>query len=82
MVVVVVVVGGCRWHCGSGRSGGKPTQWRLWQQDQLIEHRQERGHGPGRRSKGSVSSSGFKTALISSRAMDKVLCTHSAVHPP
>jgi hypothetical protein len=25
----MVVVGGSRWHCGSGRSGGKPTQWRL-----------------------------------------------------
>jgi hypothetical protein len=43
--MVVVVVGGCRWHCGSGRSGGKPTQWRLWQQDQLIEHRQQAREG-------------------------------------
>jgi hypothetical protein len=25
----MAVVVGCRWHCGSGRSGGKPTQWRL-----------------------------------------------------
>ena len=42
------------------------TQWQLGYQDQLIEHRQERRHGPGRRSKGSGSSSGFKTTLISS----------------
>ena len=27
--IVMVVAVGCRWHCGSGRSGGKPTQWRL-----------------------------------------------------
>ena len=33
------------------------TQWRLGYQDQLIEHRQERRHAPGGRSKGSGSSS-------------------------
>ena len=32
----MVVVGGCRLHCGSGRSGGKPTQWMLWMRIDLA----------------------------------------------
>jgi hypothetical protein len=81
--MVVVVMGGglsvALWQREERRQADAVSTV-VWQQDQLIEeHRQERRHGPGRRSKGSGSSSGFKTALI---AMDRGSCTHSAVHPP
>ena len=55
--IVMSVVMGCRRRCSTREERQEATQWRLGYQDQLIEHRQERRHAPGGRSKGSGSSS-------------------------